>query len=81
MPAGLLLAPRCPFPYLSCAMSTSPARRPVIGVTLDSEPAGGYAKLPWYALRENYCDVVAAAGGLPIALPHEPDLAAATIWR
>ena len=56
-------------------MSTSPARRPVIGVTLDSEPAGGYAKLPWYALRENYCDVVAAAGGLPIALPHEPDLA------
>ena len=56
-------------------MSTSPARRPVIGVTLDSEPAGGYAKLPWYALRENYCDVVAAAGGLPIALPHEPGLA------
>ena len=47
----------------------------MIGVTLDSEPAGGYAKLPWYALRENYCDVVAAAGGLPIALPHEPDLA------
>lgn len=56
-------------------MSKSLARRPVIGVTLDREPAGGYAKLPWYALRENYCDVVAAAGGLPIALPHEPDLA------
>lgn len=55
-------------------MSTGDARRPVIGVTLDSEPAGGYAKLPWYALRENYCDVIAAAGGLPIALPHEPDL-------
>jgi putative glutamine amidotransferase len=51
------------------------ASRPTIGVTLDSEPAGGYAKLPWYALRQNYCDVVAAAGGLPIALPHEPDLA------
>ena len=51
------------------------ARRPVIGVTLDSEPAGGYAKLPWYALRENYCDVLADAGGLPIALPHEPELA------
>ena len=50
-------------------------RRPIIGVTLDSEPPGGYAKLPWYALRENYCDVIAAAGGLPIALPHEPDLA------
>jgi putative glutamine amidotransferase len=39
------------------------ASRPIIGVTLDSEPAGGYAKLPWYALRQNYCDVVAAAGG------------------
>lgn len=56
-------------------MSKTHARLPVIGVTLDSEPAGGYARLPWYALRENYCDVIAAAGGLPIALPHEPDLA------
>jgi putative glutamine amidotransferase len=49
--------------------------RPRIGVTLDSEQPGGYAKLPWYALRENYCDTIAAAGGLPIALPHEPELA------
>lgn len=52
-------------------------RRPVIGVTLDSEPPGGYSKLPWYALRENYCDAVAAAGGVPVALPHEPELAPA----
>jgi putative glutamine amidotransferase len=50
------------------------ARRPVIGVTLDSEPAGGYSKLPWYALRQNYCDELAAAGAVPIALPHEPEL-------
>lgn len=55
-------------------MSDVPARRPVIGVTLDSEPPGGYSKQPWYALRENYCDVIARAGGLPIALPHEPEL-------
>lgn len=55
-------------------MSQKLARRPVIGVTLDSEPPGGYSKLPWYALRENYCDTVAAAGGVPVALPHEPDL-------
>ncbi len=48
--------------------------RPVIGITLDSEPPGGYSKLPWYALRENYCDAVARAGGLPIPLPHEPGL-------
>ena len=41
-------------------------RRPVIGITLDSEPPGGYSKFPWYAVRENYSDSVAAAGGLPI---------------
>jgi putative glutamine amidotransferase len=50
--------------------------RPLIGITLDSEPAGGYSKFPWYAVRENYCNAVAAAGGLPLPLPHEPDLAA-----
>jgi putative glutamine amidotransferase len=49
--------------------------RPLIGITLDSEPAGGYSKFPWYAVRENYCGAVAAAGGLPLPLPHEPDLA------
>lgn len=48
--------------------------RPVIGITLDSESAGGYAPFPWYALRRNYCDAVAMAGGLPLALPHEADL-------
>lgn len=48
--------------------------QPVIGLTLDSEPAGGYSKThPWYALRENYCSAVIAAGGLPILLPHHPD--------
>jgi putative glutamine amidotransferase len=49
--------------------------RPLIGITLDSEPAGGYSKFPWYAVRENYCNAVAAAGGLPLPLPHEPELA------
>ena len=37
--------------------------RPVIGITLDSEEPGGYSNLPWYALRENYADAVAAAIG------------------
>jgi putative glutamine amidotransferase len=48
---------------------------PTIGVTLDNEPAGGYSNLPWYALRENYCAPISAAGGLPIALPHDADRA------
>jgi putative glutamine amidotransferase len=52
-------------------------RRPVIGLSLDWEPPGGYSKQPWYALRENYCAAVAHAGGLPAPLPHEPDLAEA----
>jgi putative glutamine amidotransferase len=54
---------------------------PVIGITLDSERPGGYSKLPWYALRENYADSVAAAGGLPLLLPHHPEQAAAFAAR
>ncbi|MCQ4160489.1 gamma-glutamyl-gamma-aminobutyrate hydrolase family protein [Roseomonas sp. GC11] len=48
---------------------------PLIGLTLDAEQPGGYSKLPWYALRQNYFDSVARAGGLPIALPHLPEQA------
>lgn len=55
--------------------------RPTIGVTLDCEDAGGYSAFPWYALRRNYADAVRAAGGLPLALPHEPDLAEAYLER
>jgi putative glutamine amidotransferase len=50
--------------------------QPVIGLTLDHEPPGGYSKThPWYALRENYCEAVAQAGGLSVLLPHEPERA------
>ena len=49
-------------------------KSPVIGITLDSEEPGTYSKYPWYALRENYAGAVVHAGGLPIVLPHEPDL-------
>jgi putative glutamine amidotransferase len=49
--------------------------RPVIGLTLDAEQPGGYSKYPWYAVRQNYADAIIAAGGLPIALPHDAALA------
>jgi putative glutamine amidotransferase len=49
--------------------------RPVIGLTLDAEKPGGYSRYPWYALRANYADAIAAAGGLPMALPNLPALA------
>lgn len=48
---------------------------PVIGFTLDYETGGGYSKLPWYALRENYMTAVSALGAVPVALPHEPEIA------
>ena len=56
-------------------MNDSGGRRPIIGVTLDSEQPGGYSAYPWYALRANYAEAIAGAGGLPIGLPHDPTLA------
>ena len=56
-------------------------RIPMIGITLDSEQPGGYSKYPWYALRANYADAVAASGGLPMALGHHPDLTDAMLDR
>lgn len=47
--------------------------KPVIGLTVDWEEPGGYSKLPWYALRENYAQSVSRAGGLPILLPQGLD--------
>ena len=61
--------------------------RPLIGITLDhEEPAPGenpvrYSKYPWYALRQNYADCITAVGGLPVGLPHEPELAEAYLDR
>ena len=55
--------------------------RPLIGVTLDAEQPGGWSRFPWYALRANYTDAVAGSGGLPIALPHDPALAADMLDR
>lgn len=47
------------------------ATHPVIGITLDYETSGGYSKMPWYALRENYCVAVSRFEALPVPLPHE----------
>lgn len=55
--------------------------RPLVGVTLDAEPPGGYSKYPWYALRENYAQAVTDAGGTPVGLPHDPALAPSLLDR
>ena len=61
------------------------AKRPLVGLTLDIEtPAPsrpGHAARPQYALRALYCDAVTRAGGLPLPLPHEPELAPAYVER
>lgn len=48
---------------------------PIIGVTLDYETSPTYSKLPWYALRENYCGSLSRFGAAPVALPHEVEMA------
>src|ERR1700712_5368652 len=54
---------------------------PLIGVTLDAEQPGGWSRFPWYALRANYTDAITAAGGLAVALPHDPNLTEALLDR
>jgi putative glutamine amidotransferase len=44
---------------------------PIIGFTLDHEQGGGYSKMPWYAIRENYCSAVSTLGAIAIGLPHD----------
>jgi putative glutamine amidotransferase len=56
-------------------MAHSGMTHPVIGLTLDHEPSGGYSQYPWYAIRENYCGAIKDAGGLPVLLPHDPEMA------
>jgi putative glutamine amidotransferase len=51
------------------------SRKPIILITLDAESPGGYSKMPWYALRQNYCDVIHEAGGVPLPVPHHVGIA------
>jgi putative glutamine amidotransferase len=44
--------------------------KPLVGIVLDWQNAGGYSAKPWYALRDNYASAVAKNGGVPILLPY-----------
>ena len=44
--------------------------KPKIGITLDCQESGTFSKRPHYALRKIYFDIIYAAGGLPVAIPH-----------
>lgn len=43
---------------------------PCVGFTLDYETGGGYSKMPWYAIRENYLQSVEVHGALALPLGH-----------
>ena len=45
-------------------------KKPLIGITLDSEESGNYSKFPWYAIRQNYLDSICKFGGIPLPLFH-----------
>lgn len=47
------------------------SKKPLIGITFDAQDPGGYSQYPWYALRENYCNAVINAGGIPFPLTHD----------
>mgnify|MGYP002634815457 CR=1 FL=1 len=50
-------------------------RRPLIGLTADLENRPGGPTEAEYVLRRNYTSAIMDAGGLPVALPYDPDLA------
>ena len=45
-------------------------KKPIIGITLDSEKPGGYSKFDWYAIRKNYLETVEKMGGIAFPLSH-----------
>lgn len=52
------------------------SKAPIIGIILDSaidSEKDKFSSRPWYALRHDYADAVAQAGGVPILIPHNID--------
>ena len=49
----------------------------IIGLTLDTAPPVGIGRSQRYVIRQNYCDAVANAGGIPFCLPHQIEAVAA----
>ena len=45
-------------------------KKPIIGITLDSEESGQYSKFPWYAIRKNHLFSIEKFGGIPFPLFH-----------
>lgn len=51
-------------------------KKPIIAITLDAVENSQqyvYSTFPWYALRQNYAEIVLKAGGVPLMLPYQYD--------
>ncbi|MBL0319108.1 MAG: gamma-glutamyl-gamma-aminobutyrate hydrolase family protein [Alphaproteobacteria bacterium] len=48
--------------------------KPLIGVTLNWQENGDYSPYPYFVMREHYFQMVVKAGGVPVAIPFEPDV-------
>ena len=46
-------------------------KKPLIGITLDSENNDYYSKFPWYAMRENYLSSIYKFNAIPFPIMHE----------
>ena len=46
-------------------------KKPIIGITLDSENNDYYSKFPWYAMRENYLSSIYKFNAIPFPIMHE----------
>lgn len=51
--------------------SASAQAKPIIGIMLNTGDEGGYSIYPWYALRQNYSEVIAQSGGIPVFIGHD----------
>lgn len=48
-----------------------PSAKPVIGIMMNNGDEGGYSRYPWYAIRQNYSQVVSRYGGVPVFIGHD----------
>lgn len=55
----------------SAYASDNARKKPVIGILLNDGGKGGYSDYPWYAIRQNYSQVIAELGGIPVFIGHD----------
>lgn len=57
--------------HVANANHSNDAKKPLIGILLNDGGKGGYSDYPWYAMRQNYSQVIAELGGVPVFIGHD----------